>query len=242
MEPLAPVETINNDDNHYSVGGWLTIFLFFLFIAAIITLIALNHNNAIDVKNSIPSYNIFYPAGNTYVTTINMAPLQAHQNITFPIHLPDNTPNPFWMPYVNLSDNTHNGVGLWSVITVAPTSFMATLMPNQSYVKLYNTVYGTQTLGGQTTPPSNLGYVTRSFVMGVPGEMLVPTGSSAGTSTSPAALIFIYTDLGNNEFTLQLPPNNANVTLFVTAVAMPGYLTLTSNTTTTALLKLVPVM
>lgn len=214
-----------------NISYYLLIGLVVLFIIAIIVIVALNWGNILDVKKSLPNFHIYYPAGNKYLNLINYAPPIAPENTQLSIKLNDGTPNPVWTSYLYMTDNT-NGFSIWELDELAPTSFDTPLPANQSHVRLINTIYKTETPGGGSTPPINLGYVTGILFNYNGGQYaaLTPTGTLTNATT------FTYTNLNNNEFTLEING------FFLTTDQIPNHVTYTKDTKYKPMIfKLLPV-
>jgi hypothetical protein len=202
-----------------SIGWYIFIGLIVFFVIAIIVIVALNWNNLLDVKKSLPNYHIVYSAGNKYLNLINYTTPQAPENTLFNIKLNDGTPNPVWTPYLYLTDNS-NGFSIWELENVTSTGFDDLLPTNKSRVRLINTVFNEETPGAEANPPINQGYITGILFNYNGGQYRALT--SSGTLTN--AITFTYTNLNNNEFTLDF------MGFFLTAEEIPNYVTYTNDT------------
>lgn len=199
-----------------SIGGWLLIALIVFLVIAIIVVVALNWNNFLDVKQSLPNYHIV--TDNKYVNLINFTLPQAPQNTPLDVKLFDGTPNPVWQSYVYLTD-TSNGFSIWELENVPATSFNAPI-PGKTFVRLINTIFNVETPGGAANPPINSGYITGGLLNYNGGQYsaLTPIGTLSNAFT------FTYTNLNNNEFTLEFEG------FFLTTDQIPNYITYTKDT------------
>lgn len=211
---------INTVQESNSIGWYIFIGLILFFVVAIVVVVALNWNNFLDVKQSLPNYHIVYPVGNKYLNLINFTdPPEAPQNTMLNIKLSDGTPNPVWTPYVYLTTNS-NGFSIWELENVTATSFNSPLPANKSLVRLINTVFNVETPGAAANPPINRGYITGILLNYHGGQYKALTPS--GTLTN--AITFTYTNLNNNEFTLDF------MGFFLTTDEIPNYITYTNDT------------
>lgn len=181
---------------------WGVIILILIIVGVIITIAVLNYGNTIDIVNTLPSYRIYSPTGNVYWGVLNTA-----TNIATPDGALSVLNNKIWAPLVNNSLNAD--LDVWSFQDVTST-FDDHLLPNQRHVKLINRIYESANIGinivnNQPTPAA-AGYVD----IFPPPPIVIPPSNDAHLRFTPSAvegsgLVFIYTDLGDNFFTLSIP-------------------------------------
>lgn len=173
------------------------IILILIIIAVIITIVVFNRGNDIDIISQLPQYKIFYPESKGYLQLLNM-----HENLPPPIPVS----NPFWeaVTVVNNSDT----LNIWAFDDNNISSSFSVLPKGSKYVKLINVIYNETGYGyipqAPPKPPtptiSKLGYIQR-FLKNIDGSNSVRLLPIAGPTN---ATVFIYTDLGNNQFTLTI--------------------------------------
>lgn len=204
-----------------SAATWGIIFIVFIIIALIITIVVLNRGNNVDVITTLPSFRILYPKTNTYLGLLNV-PLPPDINTRY-----YSAASPVYQPVVNSA--LEPDLGRWTLVEPTTTTFMPTLLPNEKLYKLANTVYSQigiryfpQNSGG-TGPalppaPSQIGYIGISLspivINNVNAFRLQPFRSPTDAD------IFIYTDLENNQFTLRALTGNSYVGMDANNIAL----------------------
>ena len=189
-----------------SAATWGIIFIVFIIIALIITIVVLNRGNNVDVITTLPSFRILYPKANTYLGLLNV-PLPPD----FPTTGFYTTASPVYQPVVNSA--LEPDFDRWTLVPPIGSSFQPTLKPNEKIYQLANTIYSqlgiryfpqppcsTQSCPTLPPVPSQIGYITSSdpIVIGATNfPRLQPLAPPTGQN------FFIYTDLENNQFTLR---------------------------------------
>lgn len=165
---------------------WGIIFLILIIIGIIITIVILNRQNTtVDLIKSLPSYQIYYPKGDTYLSINNIQTQGTFQAIC-------NTQFTFWTPIVTLTKNAN--INQWSFIKPTTTTFDQALPTNSTIYYLINTNFNNLN--------NNDGYMQISNAIAIPPlkqilYRLYPISSKKD------ALEFIYTSTGVNMFTLK---------------------------------------
>ncbi len=192
---------------------WGIILLLLIMIGVVITIVVLNRGNELDIINSLPSYRIYAPTGNVYMGVLNVASFTVPADGAVPVG------EIIWQPVVNTNLNVD--LNQWSFEPI--TTAFTTLKPNQKLVKMINRVYEATNIGYTTCDPgeggdcnhpnpANAGFVS---IQPGPGTAIPPSTDIRRrlfpTAPEGAGDQFIYTDLGNNLFTLAVGGLNVSI-------------------------------
>lgn len=211
---------------------WGVILIVIIIIAVVITIVVLNRGNNVNIIESLPSYRIFYPSANTFWGLFNVA--KATPTNGFFV-----TGDSVWTPVVNTSVNPD--LDQWSLVSPTGTSFIPSLAPNEKLFLLANTIYSqigvryfpSSPNNPQPPLPSQIGYINADLA-----PIIGMTRKLRPFASPTDALIFIYTDLGDNLFTLRSSTSNFFVS--VDANNYPIYVSDT-NVFKIATFQLVPI-
>lgn len=173
-----------------------------------------NTGSQVNLIDRLPNYRIKTLTDNSYIALTNLP-------ITNPtdFYCDDCGPNcmtykigfPYWTAFVASGKTVTDNMGIWKIETVNDNSFTEKLNPGQKFVKIINTVYFDQTENSGTDPKKYYGYV--GIDNRISPQSLLFTFTVSNNMELGNASIFIYTQMANNTFTLQLPstPINRNV-------------------------------
>ena len=203
---------------------WGLIILFILIVIVIIVIVYLNRGNALDVVNNLPSYNIFYPAGNKYLEMVNIYILLVGIP-PFPMG------RPVYTPVIGATDTPVNG--LWSFESVIQS--FDTLPKGSSLKKLINRVYF-------TADPTSLGYVN-SFISTIP-PATTTTNFLSPSSPVLFGTTFVFTPTADdiNMFTLSTVPASTGPPVSNVIFNSNGLFSLSpTGTGSPAVLQLIPI-
>jgi hypothetical protein len=163
------------------------LFLVIVIIVVIVVVIFVNRGNTLNIIDQLPNYKIFNQANNTYwgLTNVNPNIFNNPINYEFPAGV-----DFFWLPFATVKANAD--LDQWAIQTIKPNSFTQ-LEKNTRMVKIVNT--------GLFNANNNFG-----FLEVTPGPRY-----TLATASSLNAATFLYTDTGNNTFTLNLNNSHMNV-------------------------------
>lgn len=176
--------------------NWGIVIIVLIIIAIIITIAVLNWGNTVNVLASLPNYQIYYPAGQTYLGLTNAIRDPAINN-AIPAY------DTFYDPYV--INSKIPDLGLWKIEFVT-TSFSG----SDQHVKLVNTIYNQLGLDNTNpTIPAEIGYVNISTnAISIPQTTNIKSRRLTPNTDSIHAYIFIYTSTGLNTFNLKSSDND----------------------------------
>lgn len=180
---------------------WSTIGIIFIILIMIITIIViiiLNRQNTFNIIESLPSYRIYYPKGDQYVSLFNKR-ASLDQNLQIG--------TAFYAPILITSKNPV--LERWAFKDASTAAFNPVVLEGTKIVKWVNqSFFAVTPLGpvcsqgpNKTCPDAIIGFVGAQVYIEDPSAQV---NHLAPTLSDIFAPEFLYTSMENNQFTLKI--------------------------------------